>query len=133
MSRPLPDNRTGGIAAGLLPPPDEVLRLDGHLLPKPLHEDAPTLALAQAGQLPVDLRRDLRAPGAVEVDHGAAVPALAARVQPDLVVASLVRARATLHQARRISHPYGPVTMASPPVSASPRHCGTVAGRRPRQ
>ncbi len=74
--RPLLGGRTGGIAAGLLragllPPPHEALRLDGCLLPQPLLEDPAALALTQAGQLPVDLHRDLRPPGSVhENQHG---------------------------------------------------------------
>ena len=73
--------------------------LDGHLLPQPLLEDPAPLARTQTGQLPVDLRRDLRPPGPPDVHHVAAVLALAARVQPDPVIAPMVRARLTLHQA----------------------------------
>lgn len=70
----------------------------GRLLPQPLLEDPAAPALGQAGQLPVDLRRDLRPPGTPDVHHVAAVLALAARVQTDPVIAPAVRARLTLHQ-----------------------------------
>lgn len=69
------------------------------LLAEPALEDLAALMLTQAGQLPVDLRRDPGAASAPEVDHVAAVIAIAAGVQTDAVVAPHVRAGRSLHQA----------------------------------
>ncbi|URN10954.1 transposase [Streptomyces radiopugnans] len=68
----------GGIAAGLLragllTAPHEVLRLDGRLLAQPVLEDAPTLAVGEAGQLPIDLSCDLRSPGPPDVEEAGQV------------------------------------------------------------
>ncbi|MEU5161219.1 hypothetical protein AB0G74_16655 [Streptomyces sp. NPDC020875] len=41
--------------------PHEFLRLDSSVIAQPLLEDATTLTVGQAGQLPVDLGRDLTA------------------------------------------------------------------------
>ncbi|WP_411142167.1 hypothetical protein [Streptomyces sp. x-80] len=102
--RPLLRGGTGLIApgllrAGLLPPPREVLRLDGGLLAQPFLKGLSALAVGQAGQLPAGLRADPGAAGPAQVDHVVAVLALAVGVQPDPVVAAPVRAGGPLHQA----------------------------------
>jgi hypothetical protein len=63
----------GLLRAGLLTAPHEVLRLDGRLLAQPVLEDAPTLAVGEAGQLPVDLGSDPGAAGAPDVEEAGQV------------------------------------------------------------
>lgn len=68
---PLPRSRTGRtppglLGCGLLLPPHQVLRLDGSPRTQPLFEDLAALAVTQAGQLPVRLRRDPRPPGILQ-------------------------------------------------------------------
>ncbi|MER8226364.1 hypothetical protein ABTZ58_38905 [Streptomyces sp. NPDC094143] len=134
--RLLPGGRTGRLAAGLLHaglllPPCEAFRLDGHLLAQPLLEDPAALTGAQAGQLPLDLRRDLGPPGPPDVHHVAAHLALAARVQPDPVITPAVRARLTLHQPT----PYQPRERMHDQVLAAGllQPVGEPVGQQPRR